>query len=141
MKKNVGIAVAAACVLAACATVRQEDLQAWEGQPAALLESHPIFLTMRLVRTTTSDGVEIRNYVNGKQVASCSGGGSIYAGAVSMATYNQFTNCASSFAACNNIFHVKNGVVQRYTPVGTGGARCYTNETVQPAFRGAANIR
>lgn len=29
----------------------------------------------------------------------------------------------------------------RYTPVGTGGARCYTTEQLQPGFRGPTKIR
>ena len=117
------------CVLSGCATVREEDLQSWEGQPVAALESHPIFLTMQLVRTTTSDGVEIRHYVNGREVTSCSGGGAVFAGSVSMATYNQFTSCARSFPACNAIFYIRNGRVESLSAVGTGGARCYSNET------------
>jgi hypothetical protein len=129
-----------ACIVSGGASVRQEDLQAWEGQSVAALESHPVFLTMHVVRTKTSDGVEIRNYVNGRQVASCSGGGTIYAGTISMASYDQFMNCVRGFAACNNIFHIRNGVVQSYTPVGTGGARCYTNEAARPNFRGAVNV-
>jgi hypothetical protein len=30
----------------------------------SILEKQPVFLTMPVVRTTTSDGTEIRNYVN-----------------------------------------------------------------------------
>jgi hypothetical protein len=47
MKAGARVAVVTiACVLGGCATVRQEDLQSWEGQPVAALESHPVFLTM-----------------------------------------------------------------------------------------------
>jgi len=58
-----------------------------------------------------------------------------------MATYNSFSNCMQKFAACNNIFYIKNGVVERYSAIGTGGAKCYTNETMRPGFSGSANIR
>ena len=43
-------------------------------------------------------------------------------------------------AACNNIFYMKNGRVIAYTPIGAGGAHCYTSADAQPGFRGAANI-
>jgi hypothetical protein len=39
-----GIALA----LSTCATVHQEDLDAWAGHPVSELDVHPIFLTMRL---------------------------------------------------------------------------------------------
>ena len=72
-------ALLAMMVVAACATVRQEDTEAWIGRPVSDLEKHPIFLTMNLVRTQTSDGTQIWNYVNSAQVANCSRGGSIFA--------------------------------------------------------------
>src|SRR6516165_9052093 len=68
-------------------------MQSWVGVPVAELDRHPIFLTMQVVRTRTSDGTEIRNFVNGRNVASCSGGGSAFAGYVDMTTYSQFTDC------------------------------------------------
>jgi hypothetical protein len=124
-----------------CAHVRPEDLTAWEGQPVELLDKHPVFLTMRSVRTVTADGTEIRNYVNGAAVEACDGGGAVVRGGfVSSATYSQFSSCIARFAACNNIFYVKDGRVLRYSPIGTGGARCYTNEATNPNFSGAANI-
>jgi hypothetical protein len=43
--------------------------------------------------------------------------------------------------ACNNIFYIKDGAVTQYSPIGTGGARCYTDETDRPGFVGAANIQ
>jgi hypothetical protein len=128
-------------VLTNCAGVRQVDLDAWKGQPVAALETHPVFVTMRLVRTVASDGTELRNYVNGKNIASCDGDGTVYAGPVNMATYSTFTTCLSSFAACNNVFHIRNGRVESYTPIGSGGARCYTDEQLKPGFRGAVNVR
>jgi hypothetical protein len=134
-------AALAVLALAGCAGVRQEDLKAWEGAPVSELDTHPLFLTMQLVRTVTPDGTEIRNYVNGRNISSCSGGGSVFRGTVSAATYSDFTNCMQAFAACNNIFYVKNGVVTAYTPIGTKGMRCYTNEATRPGFRGAVNIQ
>ncbi len=134
-------ALTIACVVTGCATVRQEDLQAWEGQPVAALESHPIFVTLPVVRSTTSDGVEIRHYINGREVASCSGGGAVFAGSVSTATYNQFTSCVRGFAACNAIFQIRNGRIESVSAVGTGGMRCYSDETMRPGFRGSVNIR
>jgi hypothetical protein len=135
------VLTAIALTLSSCATVHQEDLQSWVGVSVDQLDKYPIFLTMQVVRTRTADGTEIRNYINGRNTASCSGGGTVFAGYVSTATYNQFASCMQTFMACNNIFYIKNGVVTQYTPIGTGGARCYTNEWARPGFKGAANIQ
>ncbi len=128
-------------MLGGCATVRQVDLDAWVGQPVAALETHPIFLTVPVVKTVASDGTVIWNYVNGANLGQCSGGGSVWGQQLDFASYNQFTVCVQRFAACNNIFYIRDGKVQRYTPIGTGGARCFTTEQLQPQFRGATNIR
>ena len=128
-------------ILTGCATVRKEDLDAWKGQPVSKLELHPVFLTIPVVKTKTSDGTEIWNYVNGRNIGQCSQGGSIYNGTINYAAYSQFSTCVQGFAACNNIFYIKNGIVQKYTPIGTGGARCYTSEQLQPDFSGSFNIR
>jgi hypothetical protein len=64
------VACVLALALASCAMtmrVHQEDMQSWVGVPVAELDMHPIFLTMHVVRTRTSDGTEIRNYVNAKR--------------------------------------------------------------------------
>jgi hypothetical protein len=127
--------------LAGCASVHQEDLDAWVGHPVSDLEKHPIFLTLPVVQTTAADGTEIRDYVNGRNIASCSGGGTAFAGSVNFATYNSFTNCMQNFAACHAIFYIRNGVIERVSAVGTGGMRCYTNETFRPGFTGVAYIR
>jgi hypothetical protein len=83
---------------------------------------------MRSVRTMTADGTEIRNDVNEAAVGSCGGSGSVFSGGfVNSATYSQFSSCVARFAACNNIFYIKSGHVLRYTPIGTGGAHCYTS--------------
>ena len=129
-------------LLAGCATVHQvhqQDLDAWTGQPVSSLELHPFFITVPVVKTKASDGTEVWNFVNGRNISSCSNGGSIFAGSVDMATYNAFTSCASNFGACNNIFYIRDGVVQRYIAVGSGGLRCRTMKELQPQFKGSAN--
>ena len=129
-------------LLTSCAVpgVRQVDLDAWVGQPLVALETHPVFHTMPVVRTVASDGTQIWNYVNGSDVDSCTSGGKIHSNTISYASYSDFTQCTQRLAACNNIFYIKDGVVQRYSPIGTGGVACYTDESAQPQFRGAANI-
>lgn len=135
------IVVAAALALLGCAGVRQEDQDAWVGVPVSELDLHPLFSTMPVVRTTAADGTEMRNYVNSETLSTCSGGGTIRSGYVSSAVYNEFHSCVSTKAACNNIFYINNGVVTAYVPTGSGGARCYTDETTRPGFRGAVNVR
>lgn len=141
MNKAAFLFLVATSTICGCATVRQADLDAWVGQPVLALETHPIFLTVPVVKTQASDGTEIWNYVNGANLGQCSGGGSIYSGTVDYATYSKFSSCVQRFAACNNIFFIKDGRVVKYTPIGTGGARCYTTEQLQPGFSGATNIR
>jgi hypothetical protein len=94
---------------------------------------------MKSVRTKTPDGTEIRNYVNSRDVVACSGGGTIYAGYVNQVTYDEYMSCSHAFPICNNIFYIKDGRVLRYTPIGSGGAACYTNATARPGFHGPAN--
>ena len=126
---------------AGCVTVRQVDLEAWVGQPVVALETHPVFLTLAPVKTKVSDGTEIWNYVNGVNLGACSGGGMVYGKSIDFESYSQFTSCVSRFAACNNIFYIKDGMVIRYTPIGTGGMRCYTTAELQPNFKSNANLR
>jgi hypothetical protein len=114
----------ASCSIGPTPAVRQEDPQSWVGAPVAQLDKHPVFLTMHMVRTRMADGTEIRDYVNGHDFASCSGGGNVVAGYVDMATYNSFSSCMQSFAACHNIFYIKNDVVTQYLSIGSGGAQC-----------------
>lgn len=135
------VGVGLTLLLAACASVRPEDQAAWVGVPVSALDKHPIFLTMSVVKTIASDGTEIRNYINGANVGSCSAGGSIFSGTISYANYSAFSSCMSRFAACNNIFFINAGKVTSYTPVGSGGARCFTDARLQPNFSGATNIR
>jgi hypothetical protein len=129
------------CILVGCASVRQQDLRAWEGQPVLALEKHPVFLTMPVIKTRASDGTEIWNFVNGRNVSACSSSGTVFGQVVDSATYSQFSNCMQRVQACNNIFYIKNGVVERYTPIGSGGARCFTDETAQPNFNHHTNYR
>jgi hypothetical protein len=132
--------IIASLFISGCQSVHQEDLVSWEGAPVSALDAHPFFLTLPMVRTVTADGTEIRNYVNGRNIGSCGGGGSVYGGTVDMATYRQFSSCTSPFAACNNIFYIKNGRIIRYTPTGSGGTHCMTNEQLRPGFTGPANF-
>jgi hypothetical protein len=135
------LAIISAVVVAGCATrgVRQADTDAWVGRPVADLDKHPIFLTMRIVKTRADDGTEIRNYVNGRNASSCSTSGSANA-YLNTADYASFTNCMQTFQACNNVFYINKGVISRYTPIGTGGGRCYTDDTTRPDFAGATNL-
>ena len=96
--------------------VRQVDLNAWVNVPVEKLDVHPIFLTMRLVTTYTESGMEIRNYVNERNVSLCIPNGP----------------CTQQTGACNNIFYIKGGIVQEYRPTPSGGVRCYTERFVQP---------
>ena len=100
-------------------TVRQPDLDAWIDVPVKELDMHTEFLTMRLERTFTEDGMEIRNYVNERNVPICLASGV----------------CTQRRMACNNIFYIKYGFVQEYRPTPSGGARCYTHEGLQPQRR------
>ena len=107
MKRIVVLLSLVALVGCALPTVRQQDLDAWIGQPVSALELHPFFITVPVVKTKTSDGTEIWNYVNGRDIGSCSGGGSVFSGTVNSGRYSQFTNCVSRIGACNNIFYIK----------------------------------
>lgn len=117
-------------LLAGCATVRQQDLDAWVGVPVEALDTHSIFITIPMFRTRTDSGIEIRNYANGRDVAQCfSNAGADRVG--NFVNANAFTTCSSGRIVCNNIFYIKDGKVIEYAPTG----RCYTNETAQPQAR------
>ena len=131
-------------MIASCLSVRPEDTNAWVGEPVSSLELHPFFITVPVVKTKTSDGTEIWNYVNGRNIGRCNSTGFLNAdssGYVTSGTYNRFANCVSGFSACNNIFYIKDGRVLKYVPTGSGGMRCYTSEELQPKFRGSSNFR
>ncbi len=116
-------------------SVRQKDLDAWVGQPVEALDTQPFFLTLPMVKTFTQSGVEIRNYINGRNIGHCFGSSYIYGATFNSANYNSFSNCVSGFAACNNIFYIKNEKVIEYAPTGSGGMRCMTDDRVLPSPR------
>jgi hypothetical protein len=117
-------------LLAGCATVRQQDLDAWVGVPVEALDTHSFFITVPMFRTRTDSGIEIRNYANGRDVAQCFGNASA-SRIGNFVNANVFTTCSSGRIVCNNIFYIKDGKVIEYAPTG----RCYTDETVQPQAR------
>ena len=120
--------------LAGCATVRQQDLNAWVGMPVEALDTHPFFLTVPMVRTQTDTGIEIRNYANGRNFSSCAASGSASAETIGLRTWvsgRAFSNCTSGWVGCNNLFYVREGRVLEYAPTG----RCITNDTVLPQQR------
>ena len=123
-------AVTLVAFAAACATVRQQDLDSWVGKPVEALDTHSLFITVPVYRTVTASGIEIRNYANGGDVVSCFS----TAGAANTGTFvnaNAFTTCSSGRIVCNNIFYIKDGKVLEYAPTG----RCFTDERVQPQAR------
>jgi hypothetical protein len=139
---RITITCALLVTLAGCASVHQEDLDAWAGHPVSDLEKHPIALTQQMIRSTASDGTEIRHYINSRNVATCSGGGgaSVFSGVVATATYNNFMNCMQRVQACHSIFYIRNGIIDHVSVIGTGGVRCYTNEASRPGFTGSVNV-
>jgi hypothetical protein len=119
----------AGCAVQTVKTVRQEDLDAWVDVPVDALNTHSLFLTIPMYKTFTESGVEIRNYVNGINLApQCFSYGSGYVTGNNISS-NTFTQCtAATSIVCNNIFYIFNGRVIKYVPTG----RCYTDETAQP---------
>ena len=104
-------------VLIGCALpgVRQSDLNTWVGMPVVALDTHSLFLTMRLERSYAENGaIEIRNYVNEANVMAPVGG-----------------MLVSRRIACNNIFYIHDDCVIEYRPTG----RCYTDHTTRPQGR------
>ena len=87
-----------------------------------------------MVKTITDSGIEIRIYVNKKNVESCFKNAginiSIY-NTMNYANFISFQNCISGSVGCDNIFYIKDGKVLEYVPVG----KCYTDEFVQPEER------
>ena len=119
-------------VLSGCAVVRQQDIDAWVGQPVEALDTQRFFITLPMVKTISDSGIEIRNYVNGANVGRCFQSGSVSAYTVNYANYIGAQNCINQFAACNNIFYIKDGKVLEYAPTPSGGIRCYTDDLVLP---------
>ena len=107
--------------------VRQPDLDSWGGVAVIARDSRSIFLTVPMVKTITDSGIEIRNYVNKRNVGSCSGSANI-SGYLSYQNFNTFQTCSSGLIGCDNIFYIREGKVIEYKPVGW----CYTDDTVRP---------
>ena len=93
-KPTAMLLMASISALSACATVRQVDLDSWKGVPVEALDTHSLFITMKLVKTLTDGGVEIRNYINSGDYASCYGSGNAYGG-------GGYVN-ASAFSRCSS---------------------------------------
>ena len=106
--------------------VQQEDLVSWENQPVSLLDTHPFFMTVPMEKIFFNDGVEIRNYHNGRIVSICSGNTNFN---VNSSYANSYANCFENDIVCNNLFYIKDGKVLKYEPVG----RCYKDETLRPS--------
>jgi hypothetical protein len=124
-------------------TVRQEDLEAWVGEPVVSLKLHSWFSTKPVVKTTAADGTEIWNYVNTGDSGggNCSLGGAVFVTPVAFDVYLQFMRCMETVPACNNVFFIREEIVQKYSPIGTGGMECRTAKFLQPEFRGETESR
>ena len=123
--------------LVACAQGLPQDTEAWVGQPVNVLEKHPLFITMQVVKTQSSDGTDIWNYVTGKDVSSCTQDGtSMFGRRVGWGMYSGWSSCVARHETCNNIFYIRNDRVQRVVIVPTGGARCPADPRFQPSFGG-----
>ena len=121
-------AAIAAGTLAGCATVRQQDLDAWAGAPVEALDTHPLFLTIPMYRAQTESGIETRNYVNSKEVEQCFTRIGARRGDSKYLSHSAFTTCSENRLVCNNLFYIQGGKVIRYAPTGD----CYTNDSVRP---------
>lgn len=54
---TISLFILSGCLAAVGGGVRQADLDAWVGVPVKALDTHSLFLTMRLERTLTEDGL------------------------------------------------------------------------------------
>ena len=112
--------------------VRQSDLDAWAGVPVVALDTQSFFLTLPMVKTITDTGVEIRDYVNKRNVSRCIqssfGNATMPSNTIAYANFNQFQQCSSSVRGCDNIFYIRDGKVIEYRPTGY----CKTNDIVRP---------
>lgn len=116
-----------ALLVTSCAfmrTVRQEDLDAWRGQPVELLDAHPIFAAMDMRRTVAESGVETRNYRNAGAARVTGSAKTTYQRGSSDTTFTG----QERQVVCNNVFVIRAGRVVSYTPVG----QCFTDERVRP---------
>jgi hypothetical protein len=149
--------LAATCaLLALSACVSKDDTDSWTGQPVLALELHPLFVTMPVIKTRASDGTEIWNCYNGRKSINCSGigvgtgsgtidatrmGNTVSGNVSGYVNYSSFTSCIAGSPACNNLFYIKDGIVQRYNPVGSGGAICTTDSRLRPQYSTPTNYR
>lgn len=98
-----------------CATSKQTISEAWNGVPVEGLDIHSYWVTIPMKRVFRTDGREMRFYIDSGNFTYCSGGRFSY-------------SCLSENVTCNHIFHIENGVVQKYEPAG----RCYRKEAHLP---------
>ena len=126
--RSIAVISIVAAVVAGCATVRQQDLDAWAGVPVEALDAHPVFLTMPVYRTQTESGIEIRNYVNSKDIEQCFARSGVRHGDNKYVSHSVFMTCSDTHLVCNNLFYVQIGKVTRYAPTGN----CYTDDSVRP---------
>jgi hypothetical protein len=118
MKKLTLLLVSAALCSCVTQTVHVEDLDAWKNIPVIALDTHTLFATLPMTKQISSDGIEIRNYSNGRESVQCS-------------RFGNFTRCNSSPTVCSNLFYISKGKVLEYAPTGA----CKTDETVRPQER------
>ena len=126
--RTVAVLSLVAGAVAGCATVRQQDLDAWVGVPVEALDSQPVFLSMPVYRTQTEGGIEIRNYVNSKDIEQCFARSGVRRGDTKYVSHSAFMTCSDTRLVCNNLFYVQAGKVTRYAPTGN----CYTDDSVRP---------
>ncbi|MGJ7609026.1 hypothetical protein ACSFA7_32135 [Variovorax sp. LT1R20] len=126
--KSITCAAIVIGTITGCATVRQQDLDAWVGVPVEALDTHQVFLTMPVYRTQTDSGIEIRNYVNSKDIEQCFARSGVRRGDNKYVSHSAFITCSDTRLVCNNMFYVQAGKVTRYAPTGN----CYTDDSVRP---------
>ena len=108
--------------------VRQHDLDAWVGIPVIALETHSFFVPLPLVKTRTSDGLEIWHYANRQGISSCTANMASSGSSVNYKTYVSYQQCTSGLYGCDSIFYIREGRVLQYKTSGS----CYTTEMHQP---------
>lgn len=118
-------------LLVGCGTIRQADLDSWVGMPVEALDTHSFFLTVPMVKTLSSSGIEIRNYANGIDGSSCFTSAGSTRSSSSYLSASAFTTCSRNRVVCNNLFYIKDGKVLEYAPTG----QCMTNDSVKPQVR------
>lgn len=110
-------------------TVRQVDLDAWNGVPVIELETHSLFSTLPRYVRKISDGSELWTFSNCK-----SGTNDVQCGSSRIGSNYVATNCSGGDtwrSCCNHQFMLRGGVVESYRPVGS----CFTDCSRRPASR------